>query len=393
MKISMRLLFDLTMVQPLDGTKFHGGGKYGEIVFKQLLQTKAENIAGYYNKKRYINPELIQLIKSNSIPLYDCNKISLEEAAIKEGKVIYSPIFGRYLFSLRSDIKIIATIHGLRNLELPEDKFQYEYLQKRSKISTLLLKYGADHLKRFLIRNGDFYENLKGVREIGQHKNIHFVTVSGHSKNSLLAFVPSLEHKDIQVYYSPSTFVDTPEIPPFCKEKYYLLVSGNRWQKNAIRAFIAFDELFSERPEFEGKVFVTGLSKGDFLRYQIKNIDRFKFLGYVEEHILKSLYKGAYLFVYPTLNEGFGYPPLEAMAERCPVITSAIASVPEICGDSVNYFNPFSVVEIKMRILEMEDVDKRNVLISRGVLRQMQIEKQQKYDLELLADHIFSFVV
>lgn len=70
---------------------------------------------------------------------------------------------------------------------------------------------------------------------------------------------------------------------------------------------------------------------------------------------LASLYQNAYLFVYPTLNEGFGYPPIEAMQFATPVICSAITSTTEICGDSVLYFNPYSIDEIKNRILMMEN--------------------------------------
>jgi glycosyltransferase involved in cell wall biosynthesis len=66
---------------------------------------------------------------------------------------------------------------------------------------------------------------------------------------------------------------------------------------------------------------------------------------------LELLYQNAYVFLYPTLNEGFGYPPLESMKHGTPVICSAITSTTEVCGDAVLYFNPFSVDEMKNRIL------------------------------------------
>lgn len=387
----MRLIFDLTMVQPLDGNKFHGGGKYGEIVFKQLVHLSSKQVVGYLDPDKYLNPELLALIKTNKIPTYNSNEISLVEVARKEGNLIYSPLMGKYLFDLPKDIKIITTIHGLRTLEIPEDIYQYQYLQERSKLGTILLRYGADYLKRFTIRRFKFKKDLDFIRTIKDHPNINFITVSEHSKNSLLSFVPTLNEMDVRVFYSPSTVIHQPEIKSYIDEKYYLLVSGNRWVKNSIRAFKAFDELISERPDFTGKILVTGLEQGEFLRYQINNIDRFEFLGYVDDNVLKSLYKGAYLFVYPTLNEGFGYPPLEAMAEQCPVIASAIASVPEVCGDAVNYFNPFSVSEIKMRVLEMEDINKRKLLIQKGVSRQKLIMNKQNKDLDFLAKNILSY--
>jgi glycosyltransferase involved in cell wall biosynthesis len=71
----------------------------------------------------------------------------------------------------------------------------------------------------------------------------------------------------------------------------------------------------------------------------------------VDELELELLYQNAYSFLYPTLNEGFGYPPLESMKYGTPVLCSAITSITELCGDAVLYFNPFSVDEIKNRIL------------------------------------------
>jgi glycosyltransferase involved in cell wall biosynthesis len=60
----------------------------------------------------------------------------------------------------------------------------------------------------------------------------------------------------------------------------------------------------------------------------------------VDEEQLGKLYCGAALFVYPSLYEGFGLPPLEAMSAGCPVLVSRSSSLPEICGDAAHYFDP-----------------------------------------------------
>lgn len=62
--------------------------------------------------------------------------------------------------------------------------------------------------------------------------------------------------------------------------------------------------------------------------------DEVKFLGYVPDEDMPYLYAGAELFVFPSLYEGFGLPPLEAMACGCPVITSNVSSLPEVVGDA-----------------------------------------------------------
>lgn len=65
-----------------------------------------------------------------------------------------------------------------------------------------------------------------------------------------------------------------------------------------------------------------------------------KHVGYVSEGELKALYQNAACFVFPSLYEGFGLPPIEAMALGCPVISSNTASPPEVCGDAAVYFDP-----------------------------------------------------
>jgi glycosyltransferase involved in cell wall biosynthesis len=58
------------------------------------------------------------------------------------------------------------------------------------------------------------------------------------------------------------------------------------------------------------------------------------------DELLLSVYRGAAAFVYPSLYEGFGLPPLEAMSAGCPVVCSRTSSLPEVCGDAAEYFDP-----------------------------------------------------
>ncbi|HEX6771154.1 MAG TPA: glycosyltransferase family 1 protein [Acidobacteriaceae bacterium] len=67
---------------------------------------------------------------------------------------------------------------------------------------------------------------------------------------------------------------------------------------------------------------------------------RVTLLPRVDDAVLAGLYRGAMLFVYPSLYEGFGLPPLEAMSAGCPVLVSRTSSLPEVCGDAAHYFDP-----------------------------------------------------
>ena len=92
--------------------------------------------------------------------------------------------------------------------------------------------------------------------------------------------------------------------------------------------------------------------------------DEVIFTGYVSDEDLPKLYNAADLFVYPSLYEGFGFPPLEAMACGCPVITSNVSSLPEVAGDAGILVDPLGIDEIAdamWKVLNNEDVRERMV--------------------------------
>ena len=92
--------------------------------------------------------------------------------------------------------------------------------------------------------------------------------------------------------------------------------------------------------------------------------------GYVEADELASLYSGASAFVFPSLAEGFGFPPLEAMASGCPVLTSAEASLPEVCRNAALIIDPRSEESIAQGLLEiLSNHDLRSRLIREGFRR------------------------
>jgi glycosyltransferase involved in cell wall biosynthesis len=118
----------------------------------------------------------------------------------------------------------------------------------------------------------------------------------------------------------------------------FLLYPAEPWpHKNHGRLFAAFTRLRAERPELE--LVLTGEHWSD-LPPGVRTAGR------VSWEELPSLYRRASALVFPSLYEGFGLPPLEAMASGCPVACSNAASLPEVCGDAAAYFDPLSVDEM-----------------------------------------------
>lgn len=99
-----------------------------------------------------------------------------------------------------------------------------------------------------------------------------------------------------------------------------------------------------------------------------KNIHVFDSVSNNDE--LAELYRSASLFVFPSFYEGFGFPPLEAMACGCPVVVSNTSSLPEVCGDAAYYIDPHNVESIANGILRVtEDENLRKKLIQKGLER------------------------
>lgn len=91
------------------------------------------------------------------------------------------------------------------------------------------------------------------------------------------------------------------------------------------------------------------------------------FLSYVDVEFMPYIYNGALLFVYPSLYEGFGLPPLEAMACKVPTIVSNTTCLPEVLKDAALYVDPYSEEDIAQKILlVLENVELRNQLAQKG---------------------------
>jgi len=365
----MKILFDLTEIQPrADSIKFHGGGYYGEVIFFALLK-KTKNFICIYNSKSYINPKILE----SGVKIYDINEFSPQEVVEKEHiDTFYTPLYSKRQLKVS---RYLMTWHGLRMLEMTDcgiDTYN---------------SYNTFKIKGF-IRNIFKKAVKKKYDEQACLENAEYITVSEHSKASIISFYPHLAKRKIIVCYSPFMEEES-NLPPKIQPKtYFLLTSSARWEKNNLRAAQAFDELFSQRKDIDFKVVLTGVAKKKIFERNLKNKDKFIFLGYVERAELLSLHKNAYAFIYPSLNEGFGYPPLESMRYGVPVAASGTSSIPEVCQNAAIYFDPYNVSEIKNRIIQLLNKNIYDEYSARAIERYKIISERQKLDLEKAANFI-----
>lgn len=209
---------------------------------------------------------------------------------------------------------------------------------------------GKGYLQRFLKDMPYIMSKAKGI-----------LTVSEYSKKDILKFFPHFPEENIFVTplaanndFKP---LDKDLCTEYLSEKYridfpfILYIGGFSKRKNVKELILAFSKI-SKSLTKNYKLVLCGSVKdeGEKLQEFCKEIfidDKVIFTGFVPDKDLPIFYNGCGLFAYPSLYEGFGLPPLEAMSCKTAVITSNLTSIPEVAKDSAILINPFNKDELE----------------------------------------------
>lgn len=202
------------------------------------------------------------------------------------------------------------------------------------------------------------------------------VCISESTRNDLLKFVPGINSNKIKVIHNGIERFWNTNVQEFEDErrfeakyagnKFFLVVGTDAWNKNfqsIIEQLSVIDtmgyclvKIGAISAEHLQQVHSTGMTH--VIRHE----------KYVTDDELKWLYQHATALIFPSLHEGFGWPPLEAMACGCPVIASGKASVPEVCGQAAIYIDPTSKEELTRALLDIANNNLlREQLIEAGV--------------------------
>ena len=384
----MRVLIDLLCVQPIGSMKFHGGGEYTKTVFNFLLEKISQENSSIklivcYNYNQFLDEWILDKIEKYQIEKHCVTNIReinllINDLAKNDEIRFFAGMGYNYQntnVSFPSNVFSIGVFHGLRVLEKPYDREAWRYGTVKRRIH--------EFLDWVLLKN----RNIKREEEKQKNAIANFdvvVTVSKHSAYSLkVNFGGVLVDKRILVLYSPLKFVPEENIADdsTSTERYIMLISADRWLKNCYRGLVAIDSLYSKGYLKGTKTKVFG-NAPESVRKDLRNINQFEFYDYVSNDELERAYQNCELFLYPTLNEGFGYPPLEAMKYGKTCAISAVSSLTEVYKDSVYYFNPYDQMEIENRILQALDSKIDTDVIYQSVKR---IQTKQIEDLNKLS--------
>lgn len=228
----------------------------------------------------------------------------------------------------------------------------------------------------------NFWHRMIGIKNIIK-KFDRIVAVSENTKNDIIELCGEDPNK-IKVIYSglnPEFQQLNPGDPALeqIKQKYklnneFILYIGTlEPRKNIESAIKAFDRFCRNNPGSELELVVAG-GKGwkskqiDRVYKKMDHKKRVKFLGYIPGKDKIYLYNSALMFIYPSFYEGFGFPPLEAMACGTPVISSFASSLPEILDDAALLIDPYNINKLSRYIQELYfNRELREKMINKGL--------------------------
>jgi glycosyltransferase involved in cell wall biosynthesis len=227
------------------------------------------------------------------------------------------------------------------------------------------------------------YVYAKGSMWMASKKANRILTVSEASKRDILRFfdVPpdkvSVIHNAIDERFLAPANAERMDLvrQRFQLEHPFVLYVGNiKPHKNIERLIDAFGRARSQGPDHLKLVIIGDeISKYPALRQSVHKhkLDKHvRFLGFQPTETLAAFYRLARAFVFPSLYEGFGLPPLEAMACGCPVVTSNVSSLPEVAGGAALLVDPYDEDAIAKGIVTaVTDESVRADLITRGIDR------------------------
>lgn len=203
------------------------------------------------------------------------------------------------------------------------------------------------------------------------------ICISQSTKRDLIEFLDVPEEKIAVIHLANSLALEVTDSPRV-KEPYVLFVG----QRGGYKNFLPFAEAYASRPALSRNFKLVCFGGGPFTRAEAQALHRLGILRQATtlegpDTLLANLYQYASAFVYPTLYEGFGFPPLEAMRYGCPVLVSRSSSIPEVVGDAGCYFDPRNQEEMADKLVSLlEDQGLCKQLAMRG----RQQEKRFSWD-------------
>jgi len=346
---------------------------------KLVIDARMINISGI---GRYIQALIPALIKHFSqvtllgnitdISKFDWHK---EVSIVELNDPIYSITEQLNLFRKTPSCDIFLSPHYNVPLYLPQAKKTAVIIPDTNH---LVFRDNMSFIKRAYARL--FYKiavNKDMVFTISHFSKAEIVKFTNCNPDKIIVGTLAIDKDQFKQLNQQIELNNLPEFESYKHDNYILYIGNIKPHKNLKRALLAFEQVEKSKPGLRflivGKKdnFLTGDNEVFKLVESNQSLnEKVDFTGRVSDLHLAYLYKHAKLFLFPSLYEGFGLPPLEAMVFGCPVIVSKEGSLPEICGNAAYYCNAYDVGDIARSVTEvLTNNALRDDLINKGFLK------------------------
>ncbi len=302
----------------------HGGGDFALRLIQFLINNNIEfviinNVTGQYLE--YSSE--IQVLRNVNKTLH-----------------YFNPIYrGAVLEELKMFAQRIYYVHGLRMLEMPYDQYAYRYYKGIEKLKVWIkAKFFKTHYEKAELK---FIEHL-----IERDPEAQIISPSEHS----MYVIQSIFNKEISTKALPPFLTQVSPLKPSFNlpSRYILLLNGDRWVKNTYRYLLAFKQL--KEQGLAAGVSLVVIGNPPFANEFSNDVH---FLDYTDRPYLEYLMANCLFLAYPSLNEGFGYPPMDCFKYGRPVLCSSFSALNSVYNGLVEFANPLSIYELKARTLKL----------------------------------------
>ncbi|OIO19768.1 MAG: hypothetical protein AUJ37_01830 [Candidatus Magasanikbacteria bacterium CG1_02_41_34] len=245
----------------------------------------------------------------------------------------------------------VVTIHDL---------IMFHYARRDASTHGALMYVIKDRLHRYIVRS-----TVKRAR--------HIFATSEFTKRDIVNTLHVSQEKISVTYQASFENVKLMEqnaqtlLKNFYIEKPYVLYVGNAYPHKNIGTLIDAWKIFSrEHPTYQLVLAGKESSWYETLKDRARGCGSIVFTGFVDDSQLAALYMYAHLYVFPSLYEGFGLPPLEAMTYGIPVISSGASCLPEILGNAALYFETTDIYDIVRALEEGTGNDEMRYLLRKN---------------------------
>lgn len=361
------------------GSQNSGLGRYVEQLVLGLIEMDKENEYVLFVSTNtppnipFLRGELRFRIVIADIPWYSWQEQIKFKKIIDQEKIdlMHFPHWNVPLFYNKP---FVVTVHDL---------IMYHYPRQEASTHGPLVYWFKDLAHRIVLRHA--------VR-----KAKHVIVTSEFTKQDLHQTLGVPLEKMTAVYQAPfeseklKVKSEKNNLDKWKINKKYVLYVGNAYPHKNLEGLLKAWQIFEEKYGGDYQLVLVG-KKNFFYEKTIKEIEKLRnleirniiFTDYVNDNEISALYKNASLYVFPSLYEGFGLPPLEAQQFGVPVVSSSASCLPEILGESALYFDP----ENYQQMAEMIHIGLTNEN-SRFDLRNNARENLQRFSLEKMVEEI-----